>query len=176
MVRAVHGQGRVTRGQLPSQSTFARVVGQGPGGEAFEVTVYRRSPGILDVAGRACGCMESWQTWSSSCGEPSQRSGEVADWRPVHKRRRISRFSLASEPVLARGAAQLGPILVKVRVPDSPRAGRAVGGSVDPPKQIGGHPSGTAVATTSCSLPREHRQSGHRQGLEGALRTFLWRA
>ena len=36
------------------------------------------------------------------CGQPSQGSGEVIGWRPVHKRRRIGWFSLASEPVLAR--------------------------------------------------------------------------
>jgi hypothetical protein len=71
-------------------------------GGALEVKVYRGSPGILDVAGRARGHMESWQKWSFPCGQPSQGSGEVVGWRPVHKRRRIGWFSLASEPVLAR--------------------------------------------------------------------------
>ena len=30
------------------------------GGAALEVKVYRGSPGILDLPGRARGCMESW--------------------------------------------------------------------------------------------------------------------
>ncbi len=34
------------------------------GGGALEVKVYRGSPGILEVAGRALGRMESWQKWS----------------------------------------------------------------------------------------------------------------
>ena len=34
------------------------------GGAALEVKVYRGSPGILDLPGRARGRMESWQKWS----------------------------------------------------------------------------------------------------------------
>jgi hypothetical protein len=34
------------------------------GGRALEVKVYRGSPGILEVAGRARGRMQSWQKWS----------------------------------------------------------------------------------------------------------------
>ena len=34
------------------------------GGCRLEVKMYRGSPGILDVAGRARGRMESWQKWS----------------------------------------------------------------------------------------------------------------
>jgi hypothetical protein len=34
------------------------------GGVALEVKVYRGSPGILDLPGRARGRMESWQKWS----------------------------------------------------------------------------------------------------------------
>jgi len=72
------------------------------GGRALEVKVYRCSPGILEVAGRARGRMESWQKWSFPCGRLSQGSGEVAGWRQVHKRRRIGWFSPASEPISAR--------------------------------------------------------------------------
>jgi len=72
------------------------------GGRALEVKVYRGSPGILEVAGRARGRMESWQKWSFPCGRLSQGSGEVAGWRQVHKRRRIGWFSPASEPISAR--------------------------------------------------------------------------
>ena len=71
-------------------------------GGTLEVKVYRGSPGILDVAGRARGHMESWQKWSFPFGLPSQSGGEAAGWRLVHKRRRIGWFSQASEPVLAR--------------------------------------------------------------------------
>jgi len=61
--------------------------------------VYRSIPGILDVAGRARGRMESWQKWSFPFSPVSQDSGDLPGWRPVRKRRRISRFSLASRPV-----------------------------------------------------------------------------
>jgi hypothetical protein len=84
--------------QLPGLSVKIR------GGGALEVKLYRGSPGILEVAGRARGRMESWQKWSFPVSPLSQGSGDPADWRPVRKRRRLSRFSRASEPVLARAA------------------------------------------------------------------------
>ena len=73
------------------------------GGGALEVKVYRGSPGILEVAGRARGRMESWQKWSFPFTPLIPGRGEAAGWRQVHKRRRISRFSLASGPIVARG-------------------------------------------------------------------------
>jgi hypothetical protein len=82
--------------QLPGLSVKVR------GGGALEVKVYRGSPGILEVAGRARGRMESWQKWSFPFSPPSHDSGDPAGWRPVRKTRRISRFSLASGPVLVR--------------------------------------------------------------------------
>jgi hypothetical protein len=66
------------------------------GARALEVKVYRGSPGILEVAGRARGRMEYWQKWSFPFGPLGAGSGDPAGWRPVRKRRRISRFSLAS--------------------------------------------------------------------------------
>jgi hypothetical protein len=72
------------------------------GGRALEVKAYRGSPGILQVAGRARGRMESWQKWSFPLSPLSQNSGDPPGWRPVRKRRRISRFPLASGPVVAR--------------------------------------------------------------------------
>jgi hypothetical protein len=45
------------------------------------------------VAGRARGHIQSWQKWSFPT---SQDGGEAASWRPVCKRRRISRFPLGS--------------------------------------------------------------------------------
>ena len=71
------------------------------GGGALEVKVYRGSPGILEVAGRARGRLQSWQKWSFPFSPPRQDSGDPAGWRPVRKRRRISRFSGASGPVVA---------------------------------------------------------------------------
>jgi hypothetical protein len=78
------------------------------GGGALEVKAYRGSPGILEVAGRARGRLESWHKWSFPFSPPSPGSGDPPGWRPVRKRRRISRFSSASGPVVAR-AAGLGP-------------------------------------------------------------------
>ena len=88
--------------QLPGLSVKVR------GGGALEVKVYRGSPGILEVAGRARGRMESWQKWSFPVSPLSPGSGDPPGWTPVRKRRRIGRFSLASGPVMAR-APGLGP-------------------------------------------------------------------
>jgi hypothetical protein len=71
------------------------------GGSALEVKVYRGSPGILYLPGRARGRMESWQKWSFPIAPLLQDSDDLSDWRPVRKMRRISRFSLASRPVAA---------------------------------------------------------------------------
>jgi hypothetical protein len=71
------------------------------GGGALEVKVYRGSPGILEVPGRARGRLESWQKWSFPCGPFSLDSVDPAGWRPVSKRRRISRFPLASGRIVA---------------------------------------------------------------------------
>ncbi len=65
------------------------------GGGALEVKVYRGSQGILEVAGRARGRLESWQKWSFPCSPLSQHSASPAGWRPVRKRRRISQFPRA---------------------------------------------------------------------------------
>ena len=74
------------------------------GGGVLEVKVYRGSPGILEVAGRARGRVESWQKWSFPFSPLIPGSGGPAGWRPVRKRRRVSRFSLASGQIPARGA------------------------------------------------------------------------
>lgn len=72
------------------------------GGGALDVKVYCGSPGILEVAGRARGRMESWQKWSFPFSPLGAGSGDPAGWRPVRKRRRISRFSLVSGQLEAR--------------------------------------------------------------------------
>jgi hypothetical protein len=84
--------------QLPGLSVKVR------GGGALDVKVYRGSPGILEVAGRACGRLEYWQKWSFPFSPLSPGSGDPPGWRPVRKRRRISRFSPASRPIVATAA------------------------------------------------------------------------
>src|SRR5215813_3241424 len=64
------------------------------GGRALEVKAYGGSPGLLEVAGRARGRLESWQKWSFPHGPASLGGADPVGWRPVSKRRRISRFSL----------------------------------------------------------------------------------
>jgi hypothetical protein len=71
------------------------------GGGALEVKVFRGSPGMLEVAGRARGRMESWQKWSFPFRPLSQHSAGPAGWRPVRKRRRISRFSSVGGQMVA---------------------------------------------------------------------------
>jgi hypothetical protein len=70
---------------------------------ALEVKVYRGSPGLLEVAGRARGRLESWQKWSFPHGPASLGGADPAGWRRVSKRRRISRFSLTGGPARANG-------------------------------------------------------------------------
>jgi hypothetical protein len=71
------------------------------GGGALEIKAYRGSPGILEVAGRARGHMESWQKWSFPFSPLRRDDGEAASWRPVRKGRRISCFSRASGQIVA---------------------------------------------------------------------------
>jgi len=71
---------------------------------ALEVKVYRGSPGILGIAGRARGRMEFWQKWSFPCGPASQGGGAPPGWVLVHKR--ISRIWLASGQIQARALGQ----------------------------------------------------------------------
>src|SRR5262245_20236717 len=79
-------------------------------GRALEVKAYRGSPGLLGVAGRARGRLESWQKWSFPHGPASLGGADPAGWRPVSKRRRISRFSLTGGPAGAGGrGAGAGP-------------------------------------------------------------------
>lgn len=72
------------------------------GGEALEVKVLRDSLGILDVAGRACGRLQSWQKWSFPLRLLGQDHCNPAGWRRVAKRRLISRFPLGTGRVAPR--------------------------------------------------------------------------
>jgi hypothetical protein len=73
-------------------------------GRALEVKVYRGSPGILEVAGRARGRLECWDKWSFPGGPPGRGGAGRPGWRPVRKR--IRRFASASGH---RGADATGP-------------------------------------------------------------------
>ncbi len=86
--------------QLPGLSVKVR------GGGALEVKAYRGSPGILEVADRARGRLECWQKWSFPFSLPRPHGGDQAGWMPVGKRRRITRFPLATGQVVA---PALGP-------------------------------------------------------------------
>jgi hypothetical protein len=76
------------------------------GGSALEVKAYCDSPGILDLAGQACGRMESWRKWSLPISLVHLDIGDAAGWRSVRKRRRISRFARASGPAAAHATAR----------------------------------------------------------------------
>ncbi len=88
------------------------------GGGELEVKAYRGSPGILKVAGRARGRLESWQKWSFPVSPPSPDGGAPAGWRPVRKRRRISGFSLACGQIVARGPGPGGEPRCEVELTD----------------------------------------------------------
>jgi hypothetical protein len=96
--------------QLPGLSVKVR------GGGALEVKAYRGSPGILEVAGRARGRLQSWQKWSFPFSPLRQDSGDPAGWRPVRKKRRISRFSGASGPIVARPPGLGGELRCEVEL------------------------------------------------------------
>jgi hypothetical protein len=78
------------------------------GGRALEVKMYRGSPGLLELAGRARGHLESWQKWSFPHGPPRPGSGDPAGWRLVSKRRRISWFAQATGMGVPRQASSQG--------------------------------------------------------------------
>ena len=101
--------------QLPGLSVKVR------GGVALEVKAYRGSPGILDVPARARGRLECWQKWSFPFSPLRQDSGHPASWRSVCKRRRITRFPLAT-----------GQVLAPALRPDRPVFARPPPGDVEP--------------------------------------------
>ncbi len=94
------------------------------GGGALEVKVYRGSPGILKVPGRARGRMEFWQKWSFPCSLLRGDSADPAGWRPVRKRRRISRFPLASGQIAARAPGPGGEPRCEVELTEVRTRGR----------------------------------------------------
>ena len=93
------------------------------GGGALEVKAYRGSPGILEVAGRARGRMESWQKWSFPVSPPRPDSGDLAAGVAGPQ-------EAADQPVLAgqradRGARPRGRARSRGARWNSPRSARA---------------------------------------------------
>jgi hypothetical protein len=78
------------------------------GAAALDIKVYQGSPGLLEVADRARGRVESWQKWSFPYERNDWDSDAPPGWQPVHKKRRISSITPADEPARTRnpGAAQ----------------------------------------------------------------------
>jgi hypothetical protein len=70
-------------------------------GQVLEVKMYHGSPGILETAGHARGRIESWRKWSFPLGPLGPDGAGPPAWTAVHKRRRISRFRLASGQIMA---------------------------------------------------------------------------
>lgn len=70
-------------------------------GRALEVKLCHGCPGILDEAGRARGRLESCRKWSFPFGPPGPYGAGPSAWTVVHKRRRISRYQLASGRIMA---------------------------------------------------------------------------
>lgn len=105
--------------RLPGLSVKVRA------GEMLEVKLYRGSPGILDVGGRARGRMESWQKWSFPFRPLRRSSAELAGWRPVGKRRRISRFSMADGRVVVSPPGLAGRLTCTVELTEVRTRGEA---------------------------------------------------
>jgi hypothetical protein len=93
--------------------------------EAFEVKAYGGSPGILDVAGRARGPMQSWQKWSFPLGARSPGAGTPDGWIAVQKSRRVSRFSLAGGRAVPAASGQAGQPACAVELAQSRARGQA---------------------------------------------------
>lgn len=77
-------------------------------GRTLEVKEYGGSRGTLFATGGVRGGMQSWQKWSFPFTPPSQGIGHPPGWRPVRKRRRIGRFSLADDRVAVSAQAPAG--------------------------------------------------------------------
>ncbi len=70
-------------------------------GRALEVKMYQGTAGLLEIPGHARGRIQSWQKWSFPVGPLSQDGDGPAGWTMIGKRRRISRFRLASDGIAA---------------------------------------------------------------------------
>ena len=70
-------------------------------GRALEVKEYGGSRGTLSVGNRARGGLQSWQKWSFPFNPLNRGTGDPPGWRPVHKRRQITRFTWADGQIAA---------------------------------------------------------------------------
>ena len=70
-------------------------------GRSLEVKMCHGTVGLLDIPGRARGRIQSWQKWSFPVGPLRQDGDAPAGWTVVGKSRRISRFRLAREGIVA---------------------------------------------------------------------------
>jgi hypothetical protein len=71
------------------------------GGRALEMKMCHGTAGMLEVPGRARGRIQAWQKWSLPVGPLSQDGDAPDGWTVIRKRRRISRFRLANEGIIA---------------------------------------------------------------------------
>jgi hypothetical protein len=94
-------------------------------GGALEVKVYGGSPGILDVPGRARGRIQSWQKWSFPFSPLLPGGGDPDGWKPVGKRRLITRFSLDSGRSVAGTTLPTGPPGCAVELTEVSMGGQA---------------------------------------------------
>jgi hypothetical protein len=94
-------------------------------GRALEVKVRQGSPGVIDVTGRAHGRIESWQKWSFPFAPLSQEGTGLPGWRPVAKKRRISRFSLRSGRIVPGGLGLAGEPACAVELTEVRTGGEA---------------------------------------------------
>ncbi len=104
--------------QLPGLSVKVR------GGGALEVKAYQGSPGLLEVAGHARGRLEFWQKWSFPFSLLRQGGGDLAGWRAVRKRRRISRFSSADGGIVAPSPGMGGGLRCEVELTEVQASGQ----------------------------------------------------
>lgn len=92
-------------------------------GRSLEMKMYHGTAGMLDVPGRVHGRIQSWQKWSFPVGPLGQDSDAPSGWTRIRKRRRLSRFRLASEGITAgvprrAGEPECTVELTEVRVRD----------------------------------------------------------
>ena len=92
-------------------------------GRAFEVKVYRGSPGILEVAGCARGRLESWDKWSLPCEVLSQDGAALPGRRPVRKL--IRKFTVAGGQSVARVPAPAEEAACEVELTEVDVSGQA---------------------------------------------------
>lgn len=132
------------------------------GAAALDVKVYRGSPGLLEVADRARGRVEAWQKWSFPYERQNHGRDDLAGWRPVRKRRRISNIRPADEPTLTHvpGTAQARCEVELTEISDRGQAWWSLGFEVTGPADLlRSELDGTAALVFARALPRDAQLS-----------------